>query len=110
MTTSKVKRITLGKLDGSFGPDKNKRIVLTFIPGDGDKVPDLLTLRPLRTQRSETIAVLDIYRYAMRCRVNLAVLDKARKSKAAQALKREARQIKATEKRLFSTSGQQTTK
>ena len=107
MTTSKVKRLTVSKLDGSFGPDRNKRVVLTFIPGDGDKVPDVLTLRPLRTRRAETIAVLDVYRYAMRCRVNLAILDKARSTKAAKSLKREARRIKATERRLFSNGSTQ---
>lgn len=101
MTTSRVTRLTAGALDGQFGPDRNKRVVLTFIPGDGDKVADVLTLRPIRTRRAETIAVLDVYRYALRCRVNLSVLEKARSRKKSLALKREARQIKAQERRLF---------
>lgn len=100
MTSSQVRRATVGTLPARFGPDRDKRLVLTYTPGDGDKVPDMLTLRPLRTKRSESIAVLDVYAYAMRCRVNLAVLEKVRGRKAAKQLKREARAIRAAEKRL----------
>lgn len=102
--TKPVRRIARETLGAQFGPDRNRRLVITIVPGDGDKVPDMLLLKPLGTgsKRTERIAVIDCYRLAMRARVNLAVLEKARSTKAAQALKREARQIKATERRLFS--------
>lgn len=103
MTSSRVRRATVGTLDGSFGsPLRNRRIVVSFEPGDGDKIKDFLVLRPMRTRQSERISVIDAYRFAMRCRVNLAVLEKARTTKAAKALKRESRRIKAYERKLFS--------
>lgn len=96
-----IHRVTSATLDGSFGPDRNKRVVVTLVPGDGRGIPDTIQLRPQRTRRAETIAVMDVYRYALRCRVNLLILAKARerKSKKAERLAR-ARQDRA-EKRLF---------
>ena len=105
MTKSKVRRVTAGSLDHSFGTDNGKPIVVAFIPGDGKKngIPDILELKPLRARRhrAERIAVIDAYRYALRCRVNLELLSKAREKKAkkAERLARE-RQARA-EKRLF---------
>ena len=106
MTTSKVKRLTRGSLDGSFGPDRNKRLVLTYIPGDGDKVADLLELKPIRTRRPERIAVLDVYRYALRCRVNLELLTKARAAKERKAARLASERIKRAEKRLTRPMGE----
>lgn len=85
-----VSRLTATHLDGSFGPDRNKRIVVSIIPGDGKSIPDLLELRPERTRRAERITVADVYRYAMRCRVNLTVLEKAR----ARKIKRQEQRVK----------------
>ena len=101
MTTSKVKRLTLGTLDGSFGPDRGKRIVVSFVPGDGRGIPDTLTLRPLRTRRAEIVAVVDVYRFAMRCRVNMTVLEKAREKKAKRAIRLAQQRQERAEKRLF---------
>lgn len=103
MISSRVKRVTAGSLDGSFGPDAGRRVIVGFIPGDGKPggIPDVLELRPLRTRRAERLAVIDIYRYALRCRVNRELLEKARdkKSRKAERLAR-ARQERA-ERRLF---------
>jgi hypothetical protein len=101
MITSKVRRLTLGALDGSFGPDRDKRLVVAFVPGDGDKIPDMLEIRPIRTRRTERIAVVDVYRYAIRCRVNLGVLAKARAKKEAKAQRLANERIARREKRLF---------
>lgn len=105
--TKPVRRVAAETLGAQFGPDRNRRLIITLHPGDGAKVPDMLLLKPLGTgtKRTERIAVIDCYRLAMRARVNLAVLEKARKRKKSLALKREARSIKATERRLFSNGG-----
>jgi len=100
ISSSKTKRATVGKLDGTFGPDRNKRVIVVFIPGDGEKIPDVLELRPYKTRRAERIAVLDVYRYALRCRVNLAVLEKARKKKERKAERLAAARIARADKRL----------
>lgn len=84
MTTLKkpVKRVTNVPLGGFFGPDRHRRIVVTLIPGNGKDVPDLIEMRPEGTRRPEKLAVIDVYRMAIRSRVNAGVLEKARAKKA----------------------------
>lgn len=52
-----------------------------------------LELRPEGTRRRETIALCDIYRYAIRCRVNRELLEKARNAKANKQAARERRAL-----------------
>lgn len=59
-----VYRVTTGALDGSFGPDRGRRLVAGLAPGD------LIELRPQGTRRTERLSLLDVYRYAVRCRLN----------------------------------------
>lgn len=44
MVSSPVKRVSVVPLDGSFGPDRERRIVVAFVPGkkaqSGQDVPD----------------------------------------------------------------------
>jgi hypothetical protein len=61
----KLERATKGTLDGSFGADRGKRLLVSFCPGD------LLVLRPLRTQRPEMVSVFDVYRFAIMSRIKL---------------------------------------
>lgn len=77
-----VRRVSNVGLDGSFGSDRNRRIVITLIPGNGDDVPDLIELRPERTRRAETIAVMDVYRYAVRSRVFKEKMEKGKEKEA----------------------------
>ena len=95
-----VRRVTTSALDGTFGPDRRKRIVITLIPGNGADVPDTLELRPERTKRPERIAVLDVYRFAMRCRVNCQLLTKARERKAKKEAARERARIARADRKL----------
>lgn len=88
-------RTLAATLDGSFGPDRDKRIVITLHP-DGR-----IELRPERTRRSETLHVLDAYRFAMRCRVNRSVLEKARLAKERRAIRLAAQRQDRAEKRLL---------
>lgn len=94
-----ISRKTNTKLDGSFGPDRDKHIVVKLVPGDGKEIPDLLELRPIRTQRVERVAVMDVYRWAMRCRVNRELLEKARARKEVKAQQRASRRLDAQERR-----------
>lgn len=77
----RVSRKTIAALPHNFGRDRNRRIVVTLIPGT-DSTPDLIELRPERTKRPETLALIDVYQYAVRMRVNCARLEKAREKKA----------------------------
>lgn len=95
-----ITRKTATALDGCFGPDRGKVIVVRMIPGDGKGIPDLLELWPLKTRRVERIAVMDAYRYAMRCRINREVLEKARSRKESKIRQRESKRLDAAERRL----------
>lgn len=101
MTTSKVKRLTVKPLDGTFGPDRGRRIVLSYVPGDGNGIADVLELRPHGTRRRETIAVIDVYRYAIRCRVGRELLERARAKKAKKAERLALQRQERAERRLF---------
>jgi hypothetical protein len=97
--TKPVVRKTSTALDGSFGPDRDKAIVVRLVPGDGKGIPDLIELRPERTRRPETIAVADVYRFAMRCRAAREMLEKARARKEKTAQRRASRRLDAQERR-----------
>lgn len=99
MTSSPVRRVTIKPLDGAFGPDNGRRIVVAFIPGTAT-VPDLLELRPLGTRRPERLAVLDVYRYAVRVRAGRELLEKARQAKARRAVRLAAARQERAERRL----------
>jgi len=94
--TKPVHRLSLSTLDGTFGSDRNKRVVITLIPGN----PDVFELRPERTRRPEQIAVIDVYRFALRSRVNREVLERARQRKERKAERLAALRIARAEKRL----------
>ena len=101
MVSSKVVRVTRGELDGTFASDRGRRVIVAFVPGDGAGIPDTLTLRPHGTRRAETIAVVDVYRYALRCRVNRTVLEKAREKKSRKAARLASLRVARAERKLF---------
>lgn len=94
-----VARVTNSALDGCFGKDRNRRIVITLIPGT-DTVPDLIQLRPHGTRRAESIAAIDVYRIAITRRVNCERLKKATEKKAKLADRRAKARIAAADYRL----------
>ena len=61
-TDSGVLRRTVGGLDGSFGADRGKRLVVKLRHGD------MLVMRPERTRRPELLSLFDAYRVAARAR------------------------------------------
>lgn len=90
-----VRRVSNSRLDCFFGADRNKRIVVTLIPGNGTDVDDTIELRPERTQRPEYLKVSSAYRLAMMNRLNGTRLEQARAKKARQA----AAKVEAKRKR-----------
>jgi hypothetical protein len=98
--TRPISRKTAMVLDGCFGPDRGKAIIVRLIPGDGKGIADLIELRPERTRRAERITVSDVYRFALRCRINRELLEKARARKERIAQLRAQRQLDAAERRL----------
>ncbi len=91
-----ISRVTQHVLGGGFGIDKNRRLVITIIPSHGEKKGATFKLKPekCRDGRAEYIAVEDVYRYAIMCRVTnerMAKLREIKKRKEDAAKDREAR-------------------
>jgi hypothetical protein len=86
---------TFDPLGGSFGSDRQRRLIVSLDIGD------VITLRPEGTDRVETLRAVDVYRWAIQCRVMSARLEKARESKKKKAILRERRALKYQEKKLL---------
>lgn len=84
-----VRRVTNDELPANAGADRNRRIVVTLVPGNGKDVPDMIELRPSKTRRARQAALVDVWNYLVRCEVNAKRLEKAR---AVKARKQEARE------------------
>jgi hypothetical protein len=95
----RVIRVTNSALDGCFGRDRNRRIVITLVPGT-DTVPDLIQLRPYGTRRTESIAAIDVYRIAIRRRVNCELLKKATAKKEKLRERRAKARIASADRRM----------
>jgi hypothetical protein len=91
---SPVRVRTLAQLGHAYGPDRDKRLILTMHPGD------LIGLRPERTAREVFIKAFDVYAYCVRCQATLATLARARERKAAKAQRLANDRQRRAEKRL----------
>lgn len=100
MVSSPVKRVSVETLDGSFGPDRGRRIVVAFVPGKPG-VLDRLEFRPHGTRRAESLTVIDCYRWALRCRVGREQLERARQRKARKAERLARLRQQRAERRLI---------
>ncbi len=73
------------------GPDRDRRFVLTLGPND------MITMRPLRHPKGGPaeicVNLVDVYTWALRCRVNCERLEKARATKAKQDAARKTRRL-----------------
>jgi hypothetical protein len=81
-----VHRLALTPLSRFYGPDSGKRLAVTLIPGNGSDIQDIISIRPARARghRAEQMTVIDVYTYAMKCRLNKAVREKMAERKAAK--------------------------
>jgi hypothetical protein len=96
----KVSRVARKPLGHGFGSDHRRPLVCAFIPGNGADVDDLLELRPHGTRRPELIALVDVYRFAIRCRVGRLQLEKARAKKAKKEAARERAAIARADRKI----------
>lgn len=76
---SPVGAVTIGTLDGSFGKDRGRRLIVTLDDGD------LITIRPAGTRRKYRATAADALRWMIRSEANLKTLQKARAKKEAKA-------------------------
>lgn len=86
-----VARVSQTTLDGAFGTDRGRAVVVRLVPGDGKDIDDLIELRPAGTRRAEYVAITDVYRFALQCRANQewARRMQERRQKKAERLARE---------------------
>lgn len=89
-----VRRITKNELDGSFGRDRGRKLVVSLEYGDR------IVLRPSGTRHSVDAALSDVYRMLLWRRATKAQLERARERKAKRAQQRAARRLDAAERRL----------
>lgn len=61
--TKTMKRVTVGALDGSHGPDRGRKLVTSLVVGD------MIEMRPQGTRRPVRLSLFDAYRYAVRVKV-----------------------------------------
>lgn len=80
-----VYRLTIGELGYTHGKDKRRRLVC------GLEYGDLLVLRPHGTRRTETVALIDVYSFALRSKANKLHMEKLRNKKAEKQAARERR-------------------
>lgn len=94
MTTLRkpVTRVSSSKA-ATYGPDRDKRLVVSIVPGPDGR--DILELRPQRTQRVKRAALSDIYNWLIKCEANAAIGVKLAAAKAKKAERRAARKWKA---------------
>lgn len=95
-----VRRVSSTRLSACHGRDKNRRIIVTIIPGNGGSVPDLINLKPERLKKSRSIALEDLYIYLVKCEANQKFMARLRerkaKKEAARAQRAWKRQLKQT--------------
>lgn len=99
MTTLRkpVRRLTVETLGSEHGCDRGKKLIVSLEPGD------LIALRPQRSQRVQTIRILDVYRYAIVCKANAAKMEKLREKKRKKEERAKAAKAKRERRKLFST-------
>ncbi len=84
-----VRRVSLSRLSASHGRDRNRRIVVSIIPGNGGNIPDLIQLKPERLRQSRSIALEDLWVYLIKCEANMKVMARLREKKAKKEEKRK---------------------
>ena len=94
----KVVRLTRQALDGSFGCDRGRKLVVKLLPDD------LIELRPHRTHRPVRVTVADLYRCLVGRAANAALLEKARLKKAHKAARLARQRLRRAERHLLHTS------
>jgi hypothetical protein len=93
LENAKVWRVTRCELDGSFGRDRGRKLVVGFV------APDLLVLYPKGTRQKVTFPIDEIYRTALYRKANIVHTAELRERKARKQQQRANRRIAAQERR-----------
>jgi len=94
IVSNEVVRVTRDILGGSFGPDRNRKLVVKLAAGD------VLVLWPQGTRQKVSIEISQVYRQALQYKAQVAMLEKARKRKAQKADQRASRKVAYYDKKL----------
>lgn len=92
--SSPARAVTRDELDGSFGVDRGRKLIVSL------EACDVIVLRAARTQRSYKLKACDVYRWAIHCQANREHLEKARARKARKAEIRASQQIARADRKL----------
>jgi len=90
---AQVWRVTRNELDGSFGRDRGRKLVIGLI------APDLITLYPKGTRQAVMMSISEIYRVALVRKANIAHMQEMRDRKAKRQEQRARRRLDAQERR-----------
>jgi hypothetical protein len=90
---AEVWRVTRGELDGSFGRDRGRKLVVGLV------APDLLVLYPKGTRQKVTFPIDEIYRTALYRKANIAHMQEMRDRKVKRQEQRARRRLDAQERR-----------
>lgn len=91
---SPVQAITRASLDGSFGVDRNRRLVVSLTDGD------LITIRPAGTRRSYSARACDVLRFIIQGQARSRQLERARIAKERKAVRLAAERQRRAERKL----------
>ena len=89
-----VTRITRNELDGTFGRDRGRKLVVSL------QSIDRLCLRPMGTRQVVDAPLAEIYRWMLMRRATRHQLEKARERKAVKQQQRARRSLDRAEQRL----------
>lgn len=89
-----ARAVTREELDGSFGSDRGRKLVVSLDAGD------LVSIRPHGTRRTIQVRAVDLFRFALRCAASRVTLEKARVRKERMSVVRERRAIAAADRKL----------
>jgi len=95
MRDSPACAITRDALNGAFGSDRGKRLIVSL------EASDIISMRLSRTRRVLRIKASDLWHYLNRCQVNREQLERARAKKERKATRLAAARQARAEKRLF---------
>lgn len=91
---SPAKAVTRDALDGSFGADRGRKLIVSLDAGD------VITIRAAKTQRAYTAKACDVYRWMIHCRANTARLEKARAAKSRKAERLASQRVARADRKL----------
>lgn len=93
---SVVRRITRFGLPGSFGKEKHRKVIGSFLDGD------IIAVRPqgLSKKRELTVTAQDLYGILLRRKASVELMKKAGEAKQKKAERKISARIAATDRRL----------